>query len=1328
MSINVTSRIFLCSSVIVILLVSAIPVSSVGGPSGPGPMTDPNINVSRSADGNFIIERKLFYAEPIIEARPELGTYTISIAGLPKTDQDGMPALPVEGVSITIPAGLRATSVEAVPSGTKAFAIAGFITPAPVEGTACGAIDTSDPASYNFGDLYFTDALYPTATSSYTESFGLTDPSNEGQTRDNIILSSSVRSHFIDIELFPVQYNPVQGQLLFHPALTLKVTYAKDPSYISPPPRPRAPTYDNVIITPRSFVPTFQVLSDHHNATGVITTVVAVEDVYSGKYFPASALGVDNPEKIKIFIKNATDAWGLKYLTLGGDSNQIPSRHAWVAWDFASDLYYADIYMSDGSFASWDTNKDGKWGNWTDDRNKIDVHPDLYIGRLPAATLAQAAGMVAKVRNYDNTTAGDKFFKNVTFLVGIGSGDGTGYSDWLADNVYKASDGWHHNKLYNEAATAVNLSKPQNSSVGFMAFWGHGGTNVWLGGSDIWASDVNALTNFDELPIVSIMACDCGNFDGPSDGFAETFLKNPNGGALGVLAGTQTSNANDMTTWAGATNRYFHEANKDHRIHRLGAMYSAGVELFLQNKDWRSESLDYKNLLEYVMFGDPAATIGGISSTHAKISTDRAMRTGLPGQNVTFNVSIVNTGVGWADIALAFKDPVPQGWSASIPFNFTNIVPGENRTFPVNVTIPQDALAGSVLVLTLRANSTNFPEAPLSIKLTTIVDVNYTFTFDCAQNKKTIDAQGTARYQFNLVNTGNLGIEFLVEPVSPLPGWTILPVNDTPSLGPGQSHISNWNVTPGPRVENGSYPLTFKASMVHHPGNPRSITVNTTVKPFNGLKIVPEVTEADLLMGRASINLTVLNLGNHPDEFTPSIGDKTAGLIVFFIDTTSFKLPSFGNKTLNVTGSGLDGALAGDYNLTVVMALASDGSKASVNLTFHIVPRPEFSIDLSADEAKVHAKENVLFDIDIHNLGNMQDTYDIKVLNISQGWTASFETPVIGEAGLQRTVGVEIQMAVGKLLAGSYNLTIAVTSRASNVTRTAVFKVIFERVYALRIKCTPDTVYADPGQTVNITLTVYNDGNGPDTYYITVQTAAFWAVKYVSNVTLAAYSNATVVIKANPFPDAGPVSSSFTVMVNKYAPPADARDISIRAIVNTVHGLIISDKGHAIEGAPGDTYNLLISFANLGNVPDSYILTLTGPTVVTLVKVDPISVQAFGNHTSSVRVTISRTANSGNYNFTITARSSGDPSLKRSLEYSVLVTKAPSHSPLQGMIGYIAALILVFVVAVIAVLALMMRHKGRKDGEPVKKKATDEEEGPHPMGPPPPLPPVPGKP
>jgi flagellar basal body-associated protein FliL len=62
------------------------------------------------------------------------------------------------------------------------------------------------------------------------------------------------------------------------------------------------------------------------------------------------------------------------------------------------------------------------------------------------------------------------------------------------------------------------------------------------------------------------------------------------------------------------------------------------------------------------------------------------------------------------------------------------------------------------------------------------------------------------------------------------------------------------------------------------------------------------------------------------------------------------------------------------------------------------------------------------------------------------------------------------------------------------------------------------------------------------------------------------------------------------------------------------------------------------------------------------------------------------------------------------------------------MIGYIAALILVFVVAVIAVLALMMRHKGRKDGEPVKKKATDEEEGPHPMGPPPPLPPVPGKP
>jgi len=1078
---------------------------------------------------------------------------------------------------------------------------------------------------------------------------------------------------------------------------------------IAPPIAPRATTYDNLIITPRSFVPTFQVLADHHNSTGVITTVVAVEDVYSGKYFPASALGVDNPEKIKIFIKNATDAWGLKYLTLGGDSNLIPSRHAWVAWDFASDLYYADIYLANGSFASWDMNHDGKWGNWTDDRNAMDIHPDLNIGRLPAATLAQAAGMVAKVRNYDNTTAGDKFFKNVTFLVGPASGDGVGYSQWLEDNVYKASDGWHHNELFNEKATAANFSKPQNSSVGFMAFWGHGGTDSWLGGSDIKVSDINALTNFDALPIVSIMACDCGNFDGPSDGFAESFLKNPNGGALGVLAGTQTSNADDMNTWAGATNKYFHEANKDHKIHRLGAMYTAGVELFLKNKNWRSSSLDYKNLLEYVMFGDPAATIGGISSTHAKISSDGATKAGLPGQNVTFNVSIVDTGAGWADIDLSFEGGVPTGWSASLPYNLTNIVVGENRTIRVNVTIPQSALADEIMTLVLKVNSSEFPESPLKVNLKTIVLVNLTYQFDCQPRSRTVDAQGTARYQLTLNNTGNAGFDFLLEPVSLQSGWTISPTNETPYLDPGRSRVSFWNITPGPAVENGTYPLELRASMVDHPGLERSIIVNTTVRPSNGLTLVPKASVADFVNGSARIDIMATNLGNHPDKVTLELTDTTAG-VAFDLGAKGLDLAPFANRTLNLTAWAGAEVLAGEYNASVRAKLASDNSVRAVNLTFRVPPQLDFAVSLSKDTDPVVPKGTLSLDITVQNLGNVDDTYDIRVTGLPSGWTATFDTPVMVPANIQQTVPIEITVGVDRIPAGTYELAFEAVSRTTNASRAVPFAAVSELVRSHRVGCAPDEVRADPGQPVSLKLTVYNDGNGRDNYSASIAPPAQWTADYEENITIGAFSNGTINVTMRPAPSTGPGTSSFTIIVQRALSPNDPKSITARATVNRTRGLVLSGPQGTLDVITGEKVVLNVSLRNPGNAQDTYSITVTAPQGFVVKTIDPVEVAAFGNKTAYIEVKVPKGAKAGKYDLNVTAQSTGDPAVKRSITVGLQVKAKRGNDNAMGVLPWVIGVAVAGGIVAVIILWMRKRAGGDKPEKPDKGKNIKEAE------------------
>jgi uncharacterized membrane protein len=1287
--------------VVAIMLTATVPVSAGTDRSDqtfePRPVSGPALK------DQYLFQRSFDYSPIHLTVNPLLGAKELSLSGLQKTGEPGTPSLPVEHVTLALPPGMKVISVLAQDDAPTTIKIDSKITPIPEVFQTCGVTDLTDKDLYVFGQAYAQEGLFPTTTASYSESFGLTDTAGLDQTRDNIVLSSSVRSYFVDIELFPVQYDPTEDILLVHKQLDLTVTYGPDPSFQHPLTNYRAPSYDNVIITSRAFVPTFQVLSDHHNATGIITTVVAVEDIYSGKYFAASATGVDNAEKIKIFIKNATDAWGLTYVTLGGDSGIIPSRHAWVAWDFATDMYYSDISLSDNSFASWDTNHDGKWGNWTDDRNKMDLRPDVHLGRLPAATLAQAAGMVSKVRNYDNTSAGEKFFKNVTFLVGPNAGDGTGYADWLADNVYPASEGWYHNKLYNSMSTVTNFSKPQNSSVGFMAFWGHGGTDSWLGGSSFTTADINALSNFDALPIVSIMACDCGNFDGPSDGFAETFLKNTGGGALGVLAGTQTSNADDMNTWAGATNKYFHEANKEHKIKRLGAMHSAGINLFLDNKNWKGSSLDYKNLVEYVLFGDPAATIGGISTTHAKLSTDNATLSALPGQNVTFNVFLEDTGTGWADVDLSFTQTIPQRWSVSLPYNFTNVVAHENRTILINVTVPQDALAGERLVMTLRANSTNFPEAPLDLHLTVLAKTNYSFSIDCAQTRKVVEAEHTAQYQFNLHNLGNGEFPFKVEPTDAPADWNLSSLLSEPYIGPGNTYAMKWNVTPGPTALNKTYPITFKASIISQPSDLKYVWTNTTVKQTVGFDIMPNRTVATVTGSSTKFNISVQSHGNDRADLVISVPNKPSGTgWAVSANQSTLSLEPYANSSFGVEVIVPFDALAGNYTVTLGVLRGTPKYYKEVNLTIIIPARYDFDLSMPTYEGIITPATALSIIVDVANNGNLDDTYDIKVLGMPTDWTAAHPDQITVYSRGVQTVTIDVSMATDKVLVGTYNLSITLTSNLSGLSKAIVYSAIVERTYDLKASLDITEISADPGQTISFLVHVSNLGNGPDRFAFSFsQSEKVLAIPPVNNLSLAAFENGTVTVLATPSITAEPDTITVSVTVNSLEKPTLAQSVKLTMKVNRTFGLdvVYVGAGTTITIYSGSKVQLDFVLKNLGNDRDNIAISMNRPKGISMDNSVPVRVDPFSNRSKSLEVMVGSKVKAGTVTLKISFMSQGNFSKIIAIKLEVKNHKVP----VQGMFAYLVAAVVAIIVVFIVVLALLMRSKGKKPTTTEKK-------------------------
>ena len=238
------------------------------------------------------------------------------------------------------------------------------------------------------------------------------------------------RVTFVTVHLYPVQYRPALDTLSIVDKADITVTYTEPHGN----PFPQTATYDLAIITPELFSEALQPLVDHKNSYGVETTLKTLENIYS-EYD-----GFDEAEKIKFFIKDAIESWGIQYVLLVGGLNSIiyakprdnpnigvsgwhfPVRYSNVRDGgdpgFPCDLYYADIYKEGGAFEDWDSDEDGVLGEYPDD--VIDHVPDVAVGRLAASDATEVSEVVNKIITYETTAYGSDWFKKMV----VYSGDG----------------------------------------------------------------------------------------------------------------------------------------------------------------------------------------------------------------------------------------------------------------------------------------------------------------------------------------------------------------------------------------------------------------------------------------------------------------------------------------------------------------------------------------------------------------------------------------------------------------------------------------------------------------------------------------------------------------------------------------------------------------------------------------------------------------------------------------------------------------------------------------------------------------------------------------
>jgi hypothetical protein len=289
-----------------------------------------------------------------------------------------------------------------------------------------------------------------------------------------------------------------------------------------------------LIITSAALSSSFEPLRQWKSRKGLPAEIVTVEDIESG--YPGS----DLQEKVRNCIAAYCDSCGTDLVLLGGDTQIIPDRKAYVPLSdkpyLPCDLYYADL---DGT---WNEDGDLYWGEIPADN--VDLYSDVYLGRAPVATPAEASAFVDKVLAYEGLFGVPQDYQLDMLFVGeVLWGDPSnpqdpdytdaGVAKDLIDSLYVPSR-FSIEKLYESQGTLDigGVLAALSAGKNFINILCHGQYQAIAMAQDyLTYAHVANLENGPRYGLMYAVSCLSGGFD-QNDCLGEAWVNNPSGGGF----------------------------------------------------------------------------------------------------------------------------------------------------------------------------------------------------------------------------------------------------------------------------------------------------------------------------------------------------------------------------------------------------------------------------------------------------------------------------------------------------------------------------------------------------------------------------------------------------------------------------------------------------------------------------------------------------------------------------------------------------------------------------------------------------------------------------
>ena len=293
-----------------------------------------------------------------------------------------------------------------------------------------------------------------------------------------------------------------------------------------------APPADTVVICPADFRPAMRPWLTHRQAQGHVITVRP-----SG-----------TASQIRASIRQVAKSGRLQYVLLVGDvSRETDALH------IPTHLAKAHVNVR------WGSEPEIATDNWYADLDDDDL-PDLAIGRLPAANLAQLRNMLTKILAYETSNDHGEWRRRINLVAGVGGFGALVDSvlelttrKFLTDGVpdsyatHMTYGSWQSPYCPNPSRFDDAVVERFNEGCLFWIYIGHGqrtfldrvqvpGRSYHIFGKQ----DITRLAPVSTPPIAIFLACYTTAFDGPQECLGEMMLRAPNG-PVAVLGGTRVT-------------------------------------------------------------------------------------------------------------------------------------------------------------------------------------------------------------------------------------------------------------------------------------------------------------------------------------------------------------------------------------------------------------------------------------------------------------------------------------------------------------------------------------------------------------------------------------------------------------------------------------------------------------------------------------------------------------------------------------------------------------------------------------------------------------------